>query len=101
MWAKREYEAWATVDLDEIDARGKFILSRAKPGHDDQWLVNRLISDYVPFDFTTRYVFNKPAFYADYTNWGDRLKEHVVERVQDTYLNNKSAYRTKMFGMHT
>lgn len=100
LWAKREYETWATVDLDEIDARGKFILSRAKPGHDDQWLVNRLISDYVPFDFITRYVFNKPAFYADYATWGDGLREHVVEQVQDTYLRNKSSYRTDMFGMH-
>lgn len=101
LWARREYEAWATVDLDEIDDRGKFILSRAKPGHQDQWLVNRLISDYVPFDFVTRYVFNKPAFYADYTTWGEGLQEHVVERVQDTYLRNKSAYRTQMFGMHS
>ncbi len=101
LWAKREYEAWATVDLEEIDARGKFILSRAKPGHDDQWLVNRLISDYVPFDFVTRYVFNKPAFYSDYAKWGGGLKQHVVERVQDTYLSNKSHFRTKMFGTHT
>ena len=101
LWAKREYEAWATVDLDEIDARGKFILSRAKLGHEDQWLVNRLISDYVPFDFITRYVFNKPAFYTDYGTWDEGLKEHVVERVQDTYLRNKSAYRTQMFGMHS
>ncbi|MEP1209396.1 MAG: DUF6638 family protein [Rhizobiaceae bacterium] len=101
LWAKREYEAWANVDLDEIDARGKFILSRAKPGHDDQWLVNRLISDYVPFDFITRYVFNKPAFYADYDKWGAGLKQHVVDRVQDTYLSNKSRFRTDMFGMHS
>ncbi len=99
-WAKREYEAWATVDLDEIDARGKFILSRAKPGIDDQWLVNRLISDYVPFDFVYRYIFNKPAFYSDYEAWGERLKQHVVEQVQATYLSNKSGYRTRMYGMH-
>ena len=100
LWAKREYESWATVDLDEVDARGKFILSRAKPGHEDQWLVNRLISDYVPFDYLARYVFNKPAFYADYDGWGEKLKEHVVERVQDAYLRKKSQYRKSMFGMH-
>lgn len=101
LWAKREYESWASVDLDEIDARGRFILSRAKPGNDDQWLVNRLISDYVPFDFVTRYIFNKPAFYGDYEGWGDGLKEHVVDRVRDTYLRNKSAYRIQMYGMHS
>ena len=55
----------------------------------------------MPFDFITRYVFNKPAFYADYGTWADGLQEHVVERVQDTYLRNKSAYRTQMFGMHS
>lgn len=98
LWAKREYEAWATVDLDEIDARGKFILSRAKPGHQDQWLVNRLISEYVPFDFVSRYVFNKPTFYEDYLSWSDGLKEHVVRRVQDAYLSNKRAFRAQIYG---
>ncbi len=100
LWAKREYENWNNVDLDEIDDRGRFILTRAKPGHEDQWLVNRLISDYVPFDYLSRYVFNKPSFYADYQTWGEPLKEAVVEQVRDTYLSNKSRYRSDMFGMH-
>ena len=100
LWAIREYEAWATVDLEEIDARGRFILSRAKPGHDDQWLVNRLISDYVPFDYLSRYVFNKPSFYADYEKWDDGLQEHVVKRVKDTYLRNKRKFRRAVYGLH-
>ncbi|MEE9313229.1 MAG: DUF6638 family protein [Rhizobiaceae bacterium] len=100
LWAQREYESWATVDLDEVDERGRFILSRAKPGHDDQWLVNRLISDYVPFDFVSRFIFNKPAFYQDYEKWGDGLKEHVVETVRDTYLNNKESLRRLRYGLH-
>lgn len=100
LWAKREYEGWATPDLEEMDARGRFILSRAKPGHDDQWLVNRLISDYVPFDFFARYVFNKPAFYADYEGWDEGLKEYVVQRVKDTYLVDKRKYRTAVYGLH-
>jgi hypothetical protein len=100
LWAKREYEAWATVDLDEVDARGKFLLSRAKPGHEDQWLVNRLLSDYVPFDFVSRYIFNKPAFFEDYLKWNEKLKHHVVERIQNSYLHNARAYRKKMYGMH-
>ncbi len=100
LWAQREYESWANVDLEEIDARGRFILSRAKPGHDDQWLVNRLISDNVPFDFISRFIFNKPAFYADYEKWGDKLKDHVVEMVRDNYLNNKEELRRLRYGMH-
>ena len=100
LWAKREYESWATLDLDEMDARGRFILSRAKPGHNDQWLVNRLISDYVPFDFVSRYVFNKPAFYSDYENWSEEQKAYVVETVKRTYLANKEGLRRNRYGMH-
>ncbi len=101
LWAQREYESWAAVDLDEIDARGRFILSRAKPGHDDQWLVNRLISDYVPFDFVSRFIFNKPLFYSDYEKWSEGLKDHVVETVRDTYLSNKAELRRLRYGMHS
>lgn len=99
LWAKREYESWSTIDLDEIDARGRFILSRAQPDHEDQWLVNRLISDYVPFDFVSRFVFNKPTFYADYSKWPSVLKEHVIQRVQETYLQNKPDFRARLYGM--
>jgi len=101
LWAKREYENWNTVDLNEIDVRGRFILSRAKPGHEDQWLVNRLISDYVPFDHMARYVFNKQAFYSDYEGWSDAQKEFVVEHVRDTYLSDKTRHRMLMYGMHS
>ncbi len=99
MWAERELESWAELELDELDPRGRFILSRAKPGHPDNWLVNRLISDYVKFDFVTRYVFNKPSFYASYEGWHDELKEHVVGVVSDTYLNNKARLRKRLYGM--
>ncbi|MEE9376134.1 MAG: DUF6638 family protein [Rhizobiaceae bacterium] len=100
LWAQREFESWAEVDLHEMDGRGRFILSRAKPGHDDQWLVNRLISDYVPFDFVSRFIFNKPAFYKDYEGWGEGLREKVVERVLATYLDNKEELRRLRYGMH-
>lgn len=98
-WAEREYESWNTIDLDEIDARGRFILSRAKPGHEDQWLVNRLISDYVSFDYVSRYVFNKPSFYSDYETWSDAFKTHVVETVLDTYLEDKKKLRRKLYAL--
>jgi len=98
LWAKREYESWADIDLDEIDVRGRFILSRAKPGHEDNWLVNRLISDQVPFDFISRFVFNKPSFYDDYENWGEGLKEHVVKTVSNTYLKDKEDLREDLYG---
>ena len=58
-------------------------------------------SEHVEFDALMRFAFNKEAFYGDYATWGDGLREHVVEQVQDTYLRNKSSYRTDMFGMHS
>lgn len=99
LWAERQLENWSSIDLGEVDARGRFILSRAKPTHPDQWLVHRLLSDYVPFDFLTRYIFNKPAFYADYENWGDGLKQHVVKTVSDTYLSDKEGLRRRVYGV--
>ncbi|MEM8750732.1 MAG: DUF6638 family protein [Pseudomonadota bacterium] len=98
-WAKRVYENWANIDLDEIDARGRFILSRATPGREDTWLVNRLISDYVPFDFLTRYVFNKPAFYKDYEGWHKGLKKHTVKTIKRRYLDRKRRLRRELYGM--
>ncbi len=98
LWAKREIESWAEIDIHEVDARGRFILSRANPDHKDVWLVNRLISDQVPFDFVARFVFNKPSFYEDYHDWGEALKEHVVKTVSASYLTNKAAMRRQLFG---
>ncbi len=99
LWASREYESWEGLDLDEVDGRGKFILSRAKPDHPDAWLVNRLISDFVPFDFVSRFVFNKPTFYQDYEKWSEGLREHVVETVVDTYLEDKEDLRERLYGL--
>ncbi len=96
-WAKRELSNWSRIELDEIDARGRFLLSRAKPGHEDQWLVNRLIADYVPFDFMSRFIFNKPAFYRDYQTWPDKYREYVVKRITEDYFKNKAAYRRRLF----
>ncbi len=98
-WAQRELANWSRIELEEIDARGRFLLSRAKPGHPDQWLVNRLIADYVPFDFMTRFVFNKPAFYRDYQKWPDKYRDYVVKRVSEDYFSDKAAYRSKLFDL--
>ena len=98
LWAERELQNWAGIDLDEMDSRGRFILSRAKPGHPDQWLVNRLISDQVPFDFISRYVFNKPAFYGDYEKWSKGLRKHVVNVLTETYLSDKAGLRERVYG---
>ena len=62
-----------------------------KPDHPDAWLTNRLISDFVPYDFVSRYVFNKQGFYRDYEGWSEALARHVVETLKSTYLKDKAA----------
>ncbi|MEL6947676.1 MAG: DUF6638 family protein [Pseudomonadota bacterium] len=99
LWAQRQLESWANIDMEEVDPRGRFILSRARPNHEDAWLINRLIGDYVPFDFMTRYVFNKPAFYEDYEEWGEAKREHIVKTVSKDYLQNKEKLRRDLYGL--
>lgn len=96
-WARRELSNVSRIDLDEVDARGRFLLSRAKPGHPDQWLVNRLIADHIEFDFMSRFVFNKPAFYRDYESWPLNFRDYAVNLVRDDYFSDKAAYRHKLF----
>ncbi|MEM1316916.1 MAG: DUF6638 family protein, partial [Pseudomonadota bacterium] len=97
-WAQRAVAEFEDFDLREIDTRGRFLLSRGKPDHPDAWLVNRLISDRLPFDFLSRYVFNKPAFYNDYETFGDDQREYVVDVIAKTYLRNKRGLRERLYG---
>ncbi|MEN0040388.1 MAG: DUF6638 family protein [Pseudomonadota bacterium] len=97
-WAQRAVAEFEDFDLREIDTRGRFLLSRGKPDHPDAWLVNRLISDRLPFDFLSRYVFNKPAFYKDYETFGDDQREYVVDVIAKTYLRNKRGLRERLYG---
>ena len=75
----------------------RFLISRANPEHPDYYLVNRLISEYLPFDFMTRFVFNKPGFYRDYETWPESSRDHVVEEIRDHYLSDKKALRRKLY----
>jgi hypothetical protein len=72
---------------------------RAKPDHPDAWLTNRLISDFVPSDFVSRYVFNKQGFYKDYEGFSQPWREHVVDILKTTYLKDKVAFRTRLYGL--
>ena len=68
----------------------RFLVVRARPDHPDAWLTNRLISDFVPFDFVSRYVFNKQGFYKDYEGWPEPWRRHVVDTLKTTYLKDKA-----------
>ncbi len=97
--AKREAAQTGQIDLDEIAPHRRFLVVRAKPDHPDAWLTGRLISDFVPDDFVSRYVFNKQGFYRDYETLSERWRRHVVDTLQTTYLRDKRAFRQKLYGL--
>ena len=87
----------ARFDLDEASAERKFLVARARPDHPENALVNRLISEFVPFDFLTRYIVNKEAFYEDYRTLPESYRDYVVNLVTTTYFPDKPAFRRRMF----
>ena len=96
-WVRRESANWSNVAIEGLEPKKRFLISRANPQHADFYLVNRLISEYLPFDYITRFVFNKPGFYKDYETWPENYCEYVVKQIRDTYLNDKKALRQKLY----
>ena len=68
----------AKAEIEEVQPKHRFLVVRAKPDHPDAWLTSRLISDFVPFDFVARYVFNKQGFYRDYENFDRKKRGNVT-----------------------
>lgn len=97
--AKREIAQVGQLKIDEVSPKHRFLVIRAKPDHPDAWLTNRLISDFVPADFVSRYVFNKQGFYQDYAGFGEAWRSHVVNTLKSTYLKDKEAFRTRLYGL--
>jgi hypothetical protein len=97
--AKREISQLGQLKIDEVDPQHRFLAVRAKPDHPDAWLTNRLISDFVPSDFVSRYVFNKQGFYKDYEGFGEAWRRHVVNTLKTTYLKDKEAFRARLYGL--
>jgi hypothetical protein len=58
-----------------------------------------LLSTLVPFDFVTRFVFDKPGFYAQYEAYGEPFRQFVVDTLAATYLQDKQALRYRLFGL--
>jgi hypothetical protein len=97
--AKREIAETGRLNPAEVDPDLRFLLLRARPDHPDRWLVNRLISEYVPSDFVSKYVFNKQGFYTDYQAYSPLWREHVVETLKTTYLNDRGALRKRLYDL--
>ncbi len=97
--AKREIAEFGKLDIETIKPKQRFQVVRAKPEHPDAWLTNRLISDLVPLDFVSRYVFNKQGFYRDYEGFSPVWRAHVVATLKNTYLKDKAALRERLYGL--
>jgi len=87
----------AYVDLYGVDARHVLQVVRATPGHRDQVLVNRLLTHYAPYDFLSRFILDKQAFYDAYRTWSDRHQEYAVETIKRFYLPDKQRVWDLMF----
>lgn len=97
--AKREIALNGQLKLDDVFPTQRFLVVRAKPGHRDAWLTNRLISEFVPFDFVSRYVFDKQGFYKDYQGWAEAWRSHVVDVLKTTYLKDAAGLRERLYGL--
>jgi len=97
--AKREIKQVGQLKIDEVAPTQRFLVVRAKPDHPDAWLTNRLISDFVPSDFVSRYIFNKQGFYRDYEGFSQGWRAHVVDVLKTTYLKDKAGFRARLYGL--
>ena len=97
--AKREINQVGQLRIEEIFPRQRFLVIRARPDHPDAWLTNRLISDFVPADFVSRYIFNKQGFYRDYEGFSQAWRSHVVDVLKTTYLKDKAGFRARLYGL--
>jgi len=97
--AKREINQFGQLKIDEVFPRQRFLVIRARPDHPDAWLTNRLISDFVPSDFVSRYIFNKQGFYKDWEGFSQAWRMHVVDVLKTTYLKDKAGFRARLYGL--
>ncbi|MDH4988395.1 hypothetical protein QEZ47_23350 [Aminobacter anthyllidis] len=97
--AKREIAQLGQLRLEEVFPLHRFLVVRAKADHPDAWLTNRLISEFVPSDFVSRYVFNKQGFYKDYEELNETWRSNVVDTLKTSYLKDKAAFRAQLYGL--
>ncbi|WP_322987960.1 DUF6638 family protein [Hoeflea sp.] len=97
--AMREVATTGQVKMRELRADRRLMLCRAVPDHPDQWLVNRLLARLAPFDFVSRFVFDKQGFYEAYEGYSESYRAHVVNVLSATYLNTKAALRSRLYGL--
>ena len=86
------------IAISRVPGALKFTFLRAHPDHPDREVINRLISEYVPFDFVTRYAVNREAFYRDYETYPENLKQFVIHTLTSDDLKEARTTRAQLFG---
>jgi hypothetical protein len=87
------------IRMPDVAPRFRFLLIRGEPSHPDKWLVNRLISQLQPFDYISRFIFDKQGFYDAYEGYSEKFRAHVVTVLENTYLKDKASYRGRLYGI--
>ena len=85
------------IDPDKFSASELLMALRANYRHPDYLLVNRFLSEFVPFDFFTRFIVNKLSFYKDYETFNDAQREYAVHVIKTQYFTDKQAVWDKLF----
>ncbi|VAV88268.1 hypothetical protein MNBD_ALPHA08-1908 [hydrothermal vent metagenome] len=83
--------------LKNTTAALKLMILRANPAHHDRVLVARMLSQYAPFDFYTKFAVNKQAFYDDYAELEENLRDYVVNKITKNYFPNRKKYWENLF----
>lgn len=84
-------------DTASFDAEMMLMSVRANPDHDDWLLVNRFLSEFVPYDFLIRFIVNKQAFYRDYETFSDAHREYAVRLITAVYFPDKQELWSAFF----
>ncbi len=84
-------------DTAGFDAEMTLMSVRANPDHDDWLLVNRFLTEFLPYDFLTRFIVNKQAFYRDYETFSDTHREYAVRLITATYFPDKQELWSALF----
>lgn len=87
----------AKPDTAGFDAEMTLMSVRANPDHDDWLLVNRFLTEFVPYDFLTRFIVNKQAFYRDYETFSDAHREYAVRLITAVYFPDKQELWSALF----
>ncbi|MEO0635384.1 MAG: DUF6638 family protein [Pseudomonadota bacterium] len=98
-WVQGKVDDWSELDDDDVEDETWVALLRAKPGRNDQWLVNRLLGEYVPWDFVGEYIFNKPNFYGNWPNLDDAHADFVAMTLRNDYLSDKRGLRQRLYAL--